>query len=140
MFLGLPDPDPDPSVIKQSVKNIGFVTSLRLFIFENNVSVPSKSTVLSKKTSKLFFRFFDVLKVWIRGYGSGSVQNYHGSGTLNSTYNAYNFQAEGHIAILLPYLGQIQECKDSLLTEEAYTALLQQERQAPTSTVLSADR
>jgi hypothetical protein len=26
----------------------------------------------------------------------------------------------------LPYLGQIQECKDSLLTEEAYTALLQQ--------------
>lgn len=39
-------------------------------------------------------------------------------------------QAEGHIAILLPYLGQIQECKDSLLTQPAYTALLQQERQA----------
>jgi hypothetical protein len=56
------------------------------------------------------------------------------------SYIQSNFQAEGHIAILLPYLGQIQECKDSLLTEEAYTALLQQERQAPTSTILSADR
>jgi hypothetical protein len=48
MFLGLPDPDllgqgkdpdPDPSIIKQSC----IVTSLRLFIFENDVNVASNS-------------------------------------------------------------------------------------------------
>ncbi len=56
MFLGLldsdpsvrdMDPDPDPSVTKQkSKKNLDsfcFVTSFRLFIFENDVHVPSKS-------------------------------------------------------------------------------------------------
>jgi hypothetical protein len=63
MFLGLPDPDPlvrcmdpdpdpapapdpDPSIIKQkSKKNLDcyrLVTSFGLFIFENDVNVPSK--------------------------------------------------------------------------------------------------
>jgi hypothetical protein len=67
MFLGLLDPDPDPlvrgmdpapapdldpSITKQkSKKNLNpscFVTSFWLFIFENDVHVPSK--VISQKT------------------------------------------------------------------------------------------
>jgi hypothetical protein len=44
-------------------------------------------------------------------------------------YVFYFGQAEGHIAIILPFLGEIQECKDSLLTQEAYTTFLAQERQ-----------
>ncbi len=64
-FLGLPDQDPlvvgtdpalDPDLLsscKNSKKNRDsycFVTSLWLFICENYVNVPSKSTVISKKT------------------------------------------------------------------------------------------
>jgi hypothetical protein len=58
MYLGLPDPDPlvrgmdlDPSIIlltssKNNKKNLDsycFATSFGLFIFENDVNVPSKS-------------------------------------------------------------------------------------------------
>ncbi len=38
------DRDPDPSIIrKHSKKNLDFVTSLRLFIFKNDVNPTSKS-------------------------------------------------------------------------------------------------
>lgn len=36
--------------------------------------------------------------------------------------------SEGHIAILLPYLGQIEECKASLLSKEAYDKIISEER------------
>lgn len=36
-------------------------------------------------------------------------------------------QAEGHIAVLLPYLGRIQECKDGLMGEEAYKEFILKE-------------
>lgn len=39
-------------------------------------------------------------------------------------------QADGHIAIILPYLSEIQECKDSLLNQAAYNSLIDQERDA----------
>jgi hypothetical protein len=68
MFLGLPDPDPlvrgmipdpDPSIIflsssKNSKKNLDsycFVTPFGLFVFENEVNVPSKSN-----KQKFFFK------------------------------------------------------------------------------------
>lgn len=35
--------------------------------------------------------------------------------------------SEGHIAILLPYLGQIQECKEGLLTKEDFEDFLRKE-------------
>ncbi len=71
MFLGLPDPypdplvrgvdpDPDPSIIllsssKNSKKNLDsycFVTTFGLFIFENCANVPSKSN----KQKNFFFK------------------------------------------------------------------------------------
>jgi hypothetical protein len=67
IFLGLPDPDPlvrgmdpdlnqapDPlSSSKNSKKNLDsycFVTSLDFLSLKNDVNVPSKSTVISRKT------------------------------------------------------------------------------------------
>jgi hypothetical protein len=76
MFLGLPDPDPetlvrgmdpapdpDPSIIllsfsKKSKKNLDsycFVTSFGLFIFENDVNVPSKRNKQKNFVIKLSF-------------------------------------------------------------------------------------
>jgi hypothetical protein len=60
MFLGLPDPepqvrgiDPDPSIIMQnSKKNLDSFYFVSLFDFislKNDVNVPSKSRVMSKK-------------------------------------------------------------------------------------------
>jgi hypothetical protein len=59
------------------------VTSFGLLIFENDVDVPLKSTVISRKL--FFYSFFvDILKVndensRIRGFASGSIRQTHGS-------------------------------------------------------------
>jgi hypothetical protein len=69
MFLVLPDPDsdplvrsidPDPSIIKQKQeeKNLDsycIVTFLGLFIFENDVNIPSKSNKQKKCIKKISF-------------------------------------------------------------------------------------
>jgi hypothetical protein len=52
MFLGLPDPDPDPSIMqKNSKKNIGsyyFVTLFDFLSLKNDVNVASKSNKQKK--------------------------------------------------------------------------------------------
>jgi hypothetical protein len=72
MFLGLPDPDPDPDPFvrgvhldpdpcissKNSKKNLDsycFVTSFGIFIFGNDVNVPSKRNKQNKLFKKLVF-------------------------------------------------------------------------------------
>ncbi len=71
------DPDPDPSITvpsKNSKKNLDsycFVTSFLLFIFENDVNVPSKSNKQKSFLKKLVFCWH--LKVAkIAGSGSES--------------------------------------------------------------------
>ncbi len=75
LFLGLLDPNPlvrvtdsapDPSIIKKSKKNLNsyyFVTSLWLFyLWQTDVNVTSKSTVISKNT----FNVTDPQHCWAR--------------------------------------------------------------------------
>jgi hypothetical protein len=59
MFLGLPDPDPDPSIIMEnSKKNLDsyyFVNIIDFFILKNDVNVPSNSNQQKKLCKKLSF-------------------------------------------------------------------------------------
>jgi hypothetical protein len=70
LFLGLPDPDPDPlvrgmdpdpSIImqnnKKNLESHYFVTLFDILSLENNVNVPSKSTVTSRKNCVKKFVF-----------------------------------------------------------------------------------
>jgi hypothetical protein len=68
MFLGLLDPDPDPlvrctdmDIVKKNLDSYHFVTSLCLFIKENDVSVPSKVKEEKCKDPQ-HFNFFSNLK------------------------------------------------------------------------------
>jgi hypothetical protein len=59
MFLGLPDPDPDPYIIMQNSKNnldsYYFVTLFDFLSLKNDVNVPSKSNKQKKLFTKISF-------------------------------------------------------------------------------------
>jgi hypothetical protein len=84
VFLGLLDPAPDPSIIKQnSKKNLDFdcfVTSFWHFTFKNDVKVPATSNM--QKICFLLASWRSMIKI----EESGSICQRLGSATLPSTW------------------------------------------------------